>query len=75
MQIEINSAMIDYAIHSGSIGVMALGAYIGFKVNARLNREESLRRDYPPHRHVNGTRIIYPQEYQPSPIEKLDGEL
>jgi hypothetical protein len=61
----------DYLFHSGTLGIFIL---VAWQVTRRLNRDESLKRDYPPHRHVNGSRIMYPEEYQPSKIENLGGD-
>jgi hypothetical protein len=58
----------DYVFHSGSLGIFIV---VAWQVIRRLNRDESLKRDYPPHRHINGSRIMYPKEYQPSEIENL----
>jgi hypothetical protein len=58
----------ELLFHSGTLGIFVFVAYY---VVQRLNRDESLKRDYPPHRHVNGSRIMYPEEYQPSKIENL----
>lgn len=65
---------LNWLLNGGNI--MALLCVMGvlLKVNARLNRDESLKKDYPPHRHINGTRIVYPQEYQPSPIERFGSD-
>ncbi len=43
---------------------------MAWKVIGRLNRDESLKADYPPHRHINGS-IIYPDEYPPAKIERI----
>lgn len=56
----------DWLIHGGEL--MAFIA-VAWKVIGRLNRDESLRTDYPPHRHVNGN-IMYPPDYPPPPIER-----
>jgi hypothetical protein len=50
------------------ITVLGLAA----RVIVRLERDASLRRDYPPHRHVGG-RLLYPKEYEPSSVERLSG--
>jgi hypothetical protein len=60
--------ILDYLFHSSELGLFVIVAWYVVK---RLNRDESLKRDYPPHRHVNGSRIMYPKEYQPSKIENL----
>lgn len=63
---------LDWLLHGGNIGVLVFAASVIWKVNGRLNRDESLKSDYPPHRHINGSRIVYPKEYQPSPIEHFE---
>lgn len=62
---------IELILRGGNIGFLAAAIVLLWKVKAYLDRDESLRKDYPPHRHVNGSRIIYPTDYQPSPIERL----
>lgn len=67
----------DNLLHGGFVACIGLGAIIGFRVNAvlnkvntRLDRDEDLKADYPPHRHINGS-ILYPKDYEPSKIDKL----
>ena len=57
-------------------GMIVSFAGIAWRVIRRLNREESLHADYPPHRHIfnpnnpsRGCQIIYPSEYRPTHIE------
>lgn len=66
---------VDLLIHGGNAGFMGVAIYVLVRVLKRLNRDESLHKDYPPHRHINGTRIVYPSEFQPTPIERLDGQV
>lgn len=63
---------VDFLIHvlDGSGGVAMIG--VGWKVMRRLNRDEDLRQDFPPHRHING-KILYPRDYEPALVEKLHG--
>lgn len=61
----------DYLLHGGNIAALMAAIAVMVKVLKVINRDETLKRDYPPHRHVNGSRILYPQEFQPSPIERL----
>lgn len=61
---------IDLLLHGGDLGAFFFVIYVGYKVNNRLNRDESLRRDYPPHRHINGS-VIYPSEYEPAQVDHL----
>jgi hypothetical protein len=63
---------IEYALRGGNVGLLAFAAYILWTVKGRLDRDESLRKDYPPHRHINGTKILYPQEYPPAKIERFE---
>ena len=69
----------DLLIHAGSGGLIVFGlaAIWEFlklmrKMNRRLDRDESLRQDYPPHRHFNGS-ILYPADYPPPEVERLKG--
>ncbi len=55
-------------ILSGGGAVAAIA--LAWAVIKRLNRDESLRGDYPPHRHING-KIIYPHEYEPAVVDTL----
>lgn len=64
---------IDLALRGGTFGLLAALAWLLWNVKGHFDREENLKRNYPPHRHINGTRIIYPQEYRPAPIEHLAG--
>lgn len=68
--IDIIPQALDLLLHGGNVGVLALAAWVGIKVLNRLNRDESLRRDYPPHRHINGS-VVYPAEYEPAKVGHL----
>lgn len=57
--------LIEWALRGGNMGVIAFGAYIGIKMKGRLDRDESLRRDFPPHRHIKNN-VIYPYEFVPT---------
>lgn len=75
MQAEtLNPQVIEWLFKGGNISFLAACVFLFAKVLKRLNRDESLHRDYPPHRHINGSRIVYPNEFQPTPIERLDGQ-
>lgn len=65
--------IIDLALHGGNVGILIVVAWVLWKVNSRMNRDESLRADYPPHRHFNGS-ILYPHEYRPSKIDHIGGD-
>lgn len=67
---ELIPQAFDLVIHGGNIGLILFGAIVLAKVKKRLDRDEDLRSDYPPHRHINGS-ISYPHEYQPSRLDKL----
>ena len=66
------SGIVDLLIHGGSIGSSVVIAYVGWKVKERLDRDDSLKADYPPHRHVNG-HVLYPKDYQPSEVGTIKG--
>lgn len=51
-------------------GMLTVFAGVAWRVIKRLNREETLHSDFPPHRHVNGT-ILYPREYEPGHIDHV----
>lgn len=59
--------VLDYIFHGGTLGIFLV---VAWKVISKLNRDDSLKRDYPPHRHINGF-ITYPQEYPAPDIGKL----
>ena len=52
--------------------LVMLGSFLGVarKVTKKLDRDESLKRDFPPHRHI-GNEIVFPDEYQPSKVHAL----
>lgn len=70
--------MTDYQFHIATFltilsmaGVVIWTALIiGAKVSRALGNFEAVLKNFPPHRHVNGT-IIYPDEYEPTAIGKL----
>lgn len=66
----MNPQFIEWLLRGGNIGVLIGAAGVLLKVNARLSRDETLKADYPPHRHING-KIIFPREYEPATVEKL----
>lgn len=57
--------MVLAAVATGTLALVR-------RVMRRLDRDESLRADYPPHRHING-KILYPKEYEPAAVEQLQG--
>ena len=55
----------------GSIAIFAIGACVkSILASGDLRR---ILRDYPPHRHVNGS-ILYPSGMEPSEIGHLGGD-
>lgn len=65
MSLPINPEYIHYIVDSG----LAVLLWKGIRV---ANRILFVLRDFPPHRHVNGS-IIYPDGYEPPAMEKLYG--
>ena len=65
--------ILDWVLDGGNIGALVLAVYVGFRINKRLNRDEVVQANFPPHRHVNGS-ILYPDMLQPTPVEHLKGE-
>lgn len=70
MQIEQIAGLKDLLLGANG-GILGAAIWVLWKVNVRLTRDESIKRDYPPHRHVNGS-VIYPDDYPPSPVGKLN---
>ena len=64
------AAVFDWLLHGGTITALAWTVYIGRRVLRHLDRDESLKADYPPHRHVNGF-ISYPKDYTPPETERV----
>lgn len=72
MQIDGGWAnILDWTLRTGNIGLIVFVGAVVIKVNDRLKRDESLKSDYPPHRHINGS-IFYPHEYHPTKPEHLN---
>lgn len=63
-------------LFSGAFGVILLLSWRVLVMTGRvlkwMSREESLKADYPPHRHVDQEHIVYPAEYRPAPVESLE---
>ena len=52
--------------------ISALGVFtILWKINVFMNRLISLLKDYPPHRHTNGS-VEFPTDYPPPQRERLN---
>lgn len=66
MQIAVDSISVTVLMGSSG-GMLAACITMAWKVVKRLNRDETLRADYPPHRHING-KIVYPHDYTPSAV-------
>ena len=64
-------AWVAEILHSGEF--VAIVAMV-WMVIARLNRDESIRKDYPPHRHSNGS-INYPPDYPPGSVEHIQVDM
>jgi len=58
---------VDLTIHIGEFLTLC---YVAYRVVKALSRVESLLRDFPPHRHVNGS-VIYPEGFEPTAVQKL----
>ncbi|HLJ26580.1 MAG TPA: hypothetical protein VKY85_07705 [Candidatus Angelobacter sp.] len=59
--------MSEYLWHGSELLTLIIAAW---KVISAANRVLDVLKDFPPHRHVNG-HVIYPEGFQPSPIEEL----
>lgn len=55
---------------SGNVGALIFAVVVIWRASRKMGRDESLKADYPPHRHING-KIIYPREYEPALTERL----
>lgn len=58
----------DILFHSGELLILAGAAW---RVIVAANRVSGVLKDFPPHRHVNGS-IIYPEGYEPTAVQRLD---
>lgn len=56
----------DIWFHVVELGIMAFG--VALPILWGVSRLASLLKDFPPHRHLNGS-IIYPRGYEPTEIE------
>lgn len=57
----------EFTFHTAELLVL-LG--VAWRVVVALNRFTGILKDFPPHRHVNGS-VIYPEGYEPTPIQRL----
>lgn len=71
MQIDGIEKMADLLLHGGDTGALLVASGVIIWAIKKLSRDETLKRDYPPHRHSNG-KILYPSEYPPPPMERLN---
>ena len=70
--------MTDYQFHvttfltilSMAVIVIWTCLLISAKVSRALGKFEGVLKNFPPHRHVNGT-ILYPDEYEPTVVQPL----
>jgi hypothetical protein len=67
---SLTATVADWAMRSG---MLAACAAMAWKVVKRQVRDESLRKNFPPHRHING-KILYPNEYRPPEVEHIHFE-
>lgn len=58
-------------LDGGNITVLLAAMGVIAKEWKRQQRRDALDKEYPPHRHINGTRIMYPVGMQPPPIEQV----
>lgn len=68
---QLNPESLDLAVHAIealSIVVVGLGGI------RKLNHLIDLFRDFPPHRHLPGGFVIYPDGYEPPALGKMNGE-
>lgn len=59
--------LIDHLLHGGEFIAFLSVTFYAIRY---INRRESIERDYPPHRHVNG-KILYPPDRRPGAIETM----
>ena len=57
-----------HAVEAASIVLIGLGGL------RKLNHLIELFKDFPPHRHVPGGIVLYPDGYPPPSVGKLNGE-
>lgn len=70
MQIDAALGTWDLLLRGGESSLL-LGAIVtGIRVIRALDRNQSIMRDYPPHRHING-KVLYPDDYPPSRVDEL----
>lgn len=72
MQADLIPQWLDLGLHGffAAVALYLLGA--AKRLYDHVHADEAIKKEYPPHRHINGTRIVYPKEYQPAPIERLE---
>jgi hypothetical protein len=62
--------MLDWLLRGGNAAFLLAAFTVLWRVNLKLSRDESLKSDFPPHRHING-KILYPREYEPAKVERM----
>lgn len=68
---QINSETLDLAVHA----IEALSIVgVGLGGIRKLNHLIDLFRDFPPHRHIPGGIVMYPDGYEPPALGKMNGE-
>lgn len=60
----------DLTIHLAELLIMA---GVAWRVIRAANRIESVLKDFPPHRHINGN-VIYPVGFEPTELGSINGE-
>jgi hypothetical protein len=55
-----------------NLGNSAILVIVAWRVIRAINRVMDVLKDYPPHRHINGS-ILFPDGFQPTPVQRLDG--
>lgn len=62
--------MLDLILRGGDAGALLAAVWAIVWATRKISRQESLMRDFPPHRHTNGT-ISYSPDYPPPMFERL----
>lgn len=60
----------EYLFHGGELLTFIIVAWYVIKA---ANRVMDVLKDFPPHRHINGS-IVYPDGYEPTVVHRLSRE-
>jgi len=60
----------DLSFHAAQLLVLA---GVGWRVVVAVNRLAGVLKDFPPHRHINGS-VVYPDGFVPTAVQKLKAE-